>query len=395
MGIARLAAIGSRIRLKQVLSVSRAVALRQTSFYPPFVERFERRFAAYIGRQHGLSFCNGTSAIEATMFAANINEGDEVIVPSCTFHSSIDPIINHRATPVFVDIDADSLTICPADVARKITARTRAIIVVHLFGTPANLDAILASTAGRDIRVIEDASHSHGATWRGRKCGGIGDYGVFSLQARKAVGAGEGGIVVTDRTDDYLRMSMWGHFTRHAARFGEIGMEAFQHTGVGYKRRMAPLSALLADADLDYLDRVNAIVSANVRALDEALSPMAGVRTLRLPAHAERGGFFHGYPLIIEKEGRTAADAIAVLKAHGVRAGSYPFARHHTLDVYLDREYREAVLGGCTAARPSKPPAPLPVTDRIATQLVLLPRRYLGSVTSAFVGNVRAALRAL
>src|SRR5262245_6357304 len=126
-------------RLKQLISVSRAILKNQITFYPDYLLRFEAQFGKFTGKNYALSFCNGTSAIEAALYAVGIGPGDEVIVPSCTFHASIDPICNFGAQPVFADVDAHTFTICADDIRRKITDRTKAIVVVHLFGIPADM----------------------------------------------------------------------------------------------------------------------------------------------------------------------------------------------------------------------------------------------------------------
>ena len=237
-----------------MIRVSQALANNEISLYPSFVEAFEQRYAAWLGQRYGLSFCNGTSAIEATLFAANVQPGDEVIVPSCTFHASIDPILNTGAIPVFVDVEETSLTIDPVEVAKKLTPKTKAVIAVHVWGIPVDVKRLRHVLAGKSVALIEDVSHAHGASYDGRPCGAWGDFGVFSLQGSKAIAAGEGGIVVTDSWESYIRMSAWGHFNRHSQHFAVIGLEAFEATGVGYKRRMAPLGTILADVDLDHLD---------------------------------------------------------------------------------------------------------------------------------------------
>ena len=292
MNVLRFLAILVRKRIKQIVSVSVAIVANQTSFFPPFLVRFERQFADFCKTEYALSFCNGTSAIEAALFAIGVQAGDEVIVPSCTFHSSIDPICNLGAQPVFADVDRRNFTICPRDVQRKLTTRTKAIIVVHLFGIPADMKAIGEIADAAHVDVIEDVSHAHGATADGQVCGSLGRVGAFSLQGAKAVAAGEGGICVTHNRADYLRMSFWGHFNRNGNAFAEINCEAFEQTGLGFKRRMAPLSALLAKADLDGIHAVNDIMNQTAAKLDAALAGIDGVLIPRLPEGSRNGRRF-------------------------------------------------------------------------------------------------------
>ncbi|NES21055.1 MAG: DegT/DnrJ/EryC1/StrS family aminotransferase [Symploca sp. SIO3E6] len=394
MSKAKFLSIRLQTSTKQILTVSKAILKKQISRYPAFLEDFEQRFARYTDKQYGLSFCNGTSAIEASMFAANIGEGDEVIVPSCTFHASIDPILNLGATPVFADVD-QSFTICPVDIAKKITPRTKAIVVVHLFGIPANMGSILEVIKGRNITLIEDASHAHGARWGDRLCGGIGDFGAFSLQGSKTVAGGEGGIVVTNDFSDYIRMSMWGHFNRHAELFSKIDADEFYFTGVGYKRRMHPISALLADADLDHLESVNQIKRKYASILDRELAEIKGIEVAKPSPEAVRGSFYQGYPIRVTRENVSAEQAITALKSVGIAAIPYPFALHHKLPVYTDKVFRQALIRQQPVENVTPSPFLLPVTENLKEQLLLLSPKYLISLDKKSLKQLKNTLKSL
>ena len=396
MNVLRFLAILVRKRIKQIVSVSVAIVANQTSFFPPFLVRFERQFADFCKTEYALSFCNGTSAIEAALFAIGVQAGDEVIVPSCTFHSSIDPICNLGAQPVFADVDRRNFTICPRDVQRKLTTRTKAIIVVHLFGIPADMKAIGEIADAAHVDVIEDVSHAHGATADGQVCGSLGRVGAFSLQGAKAVAAGEGGICVTHNRADYLRMSFWGHFNRNGHAFAEINCEAFEQTGLGFKRRMAPLSALLAKADLDGIHAVNDIMNQTAAKLDAALAGIDGVLIPRLPEGSRKGGFYCGYAFSV---GGAAADAQTVirrLRAVGVDAAGYPFARHHELAIYNDLRFRNGIVMNRTdqATATSTPVSGVTLenTEQLEADLVLIPRRYLVTLSDSRIKNIAAVL---
>jgi perosamine synthetase len=388
------ALIKTQTRLKQMFTVCNAIVRNKISFYPPFVEEFEKRFANYIGREYGLTFCNGTSSIEAAMFAANIGEGDEVIVPSCTFHASIDPILNIGATPVFADVDPQSLTISPVDVEKKITSKTKAIVVVHLFGIPANMDALLQVLKDRQITLIEDVSHAHGARWGDKLCGSIGDFGAFSLQGRKSVAAGEGGIVVTDDFSAYIRMSMWGHFNRHSEHFSSINADEFRFTGVGHKRRIAPISALLADADLDHLEKLNKIKQNNTKILDQELGNIPGIAVAKPATKAIRGGFFQGYPIIISKETITADPVLNLLNSAGITAISYPFALHHKLPVYTDQKFRHSLMKQ-QVKTPQESNIVLPITENLQKQMLLLSPQYFISLNKNTLNKMKNIFKSL
>lgn len=382
----------AQVRVKQIAKVSEAILRREISRYPPFIDAFEQRYADFTQRRYGLSFCNGTSALEAALFAANVQPGDEVIVPSCTFHASIDPILNAGATPVFADVDANSFTLCPVDLAAKITTHTKAVIVVHLWGIPADMGAIRQIIGEQPIALIEDVSHAHGARWGARVCGAWGDLGVFSLQGSKPVAAGEGGMVVTDRRDYYLRMSAWGHFNRHGEYLAEVGMEAFQYTGVGYKRRMAPLGALLATVDLDALEAINQIKRDNVAKLDAHLGNVTGIAIATPTPPAIRGGFYQGYPIRIIREQGSATKAIDALKAAGIRAAPYPFPLHHHLPIYLSREHRSSLITQKIPASQIPPAVTLPVTDSLKEQLILVAPEYINRLNNRLLNQLTAVL---
>lgn len=374
---AKLTWLKAALLTKKLSRVGRALAQGQISRYPAFVEAFEQRYAALLNRQYGLTFCNGTSAIEAALFALNIGPGDQVIVPSCTFHASIDPIVNAGAEPVFADVDAATFTLDPDAVARQITDRTRAVMVVHVWGFPADMDRLQRVLRGRGIALIEDVSHAHGASWAGRPCGSWGDLGVFSLQGSKAVAAGEGGIVVTDRRDHYLRMSAWGHFNRHGPWLTEVGLADFSSTGIGYKRRMAPLGALLANVDLDYLAIFNDLKQRNADRLGATLGGIDGLAVPHLPPGAQQGGFYQGYPVQITQPGVFVPQVLTILQGLGIEASAYPFPLHHKLPVYTNLAHRQRLLTQGSAWASTPKTFDLPVTESLQARLILLSPRYL------------------
>ena len=162
------------------------------------IEKFEAEFREFVGTRFALAVCNGTAALHSAMFAAGAALGREVIVPSVTWHASISPALHCGASPVFADADPETFCIDPADVRRKLTDRTCAIVATHVYGNPADLDALLDIVDGTDITLIEDASHAHGASWRGQQVGSVGHIGCFSMQASKPISGVEAGVAVTN-----------------------------------------------------------------------------------------------------------------------------------------------------------------------------------------------------
>ncbi|RDD52816.1 MAG: DegT/DnrJ/EryC1/StrS family aminotransferase, partial [Candidatus Korarchaeota archaeon NZ13-K] len=157
------------------------------------VERFERAFASYIGSKYAVAVSNGTAALHVALIAMGVGPGDEVIVPSYSFFATASAVILSGARPVFADVDPRTGTIDPDEVRRKISGRTKAVIPVHIHGHPADLDAIREAGGGREVLVLEDCAQAHGALYKGRRVGGIGEAGAFSFYPTKNMTTGEGG----------------------------------------------------------------------------------------------------------------------------------------------------------------------------------------------------------
>jgi dTDP-4-amino-4,6-dideoxygalactose transaminase len=188
-----------------------------------------------------------------------VGPGNEVIVPSYTFWATAVPIIAANGVPVFCDVDPDTYCIDPREIVKKITPRTKAIMVVHVWGNPADMHSIMEIGAKYKLKVIEDCSHAHGSLWKGKKVGIIGDVGCFSLQGSKTLPAGEGGILVTDNREYYEIAVAYGHYDR-VEKFPENSeYKKYSLTGLGYKFRANPLGITIANHGLDELDQRNAI----------------------------------------------------------------------------------------------------------------------------------------
>ncbi|HEY3245261.1 MAG TPA: aminotransferase class I/II-fold pyridoxal phosphate-dependent enzyme, partial [Phycisphaerae bacterium] len=178
------------------------------------IRKFENAFRQLTGADYALAMNNGTATLHSAYFAVGVGPGSEVIVPSYTWHASVTPVLQCGATPVFADMDPRTLTIDPDDVERKITQRTRAICVVHVWGNPAEMDRIMALADRHNLAVVEDCSHAHGAVYKGKSVGTWGAVGCFSLNASKAVDGGEGGVAITDDPRIFDHMLILGHFGR-------------------------------------------------------------------------------------------------------------------------------------------------------------------------------------
>lgn len=213
----------------------------------PFVARFEAQFAARVGRKHGVAVANGSVALDAAVVALGLGPGDEVILPTSTIISCAAAIVRAGATPVLVDCEADTWNMKVADVEGRITPRTRAIMVVHIFGLPVDMDPLLAMARRHGLGVIEDAAEVIGQTYRGRPCGSLGDLSTFSFYPNKHVTTGEGGMIVTD--DDRLAERCRG--LRNLCFKPE---QRFLHDDLGWNFRLSNLQAALGVAQLERLD---------------------------------------------------------------------------------------------------------------------------------------------
>src|SRR5437762_2252726 len=202
---------------------------------PDEVASFEREFAEQMGAKHALCVNAGSSALICALIGAGVGEGDEVIVPAYTWNATPNAVLASRALPVLAEVD-ESLTLDPADVERKITPRTRAILTVHMRGAPAAMDELVAIAKKHELVLIEDVCQAAGATYRGRRLGTFGDAGAFSLQFNKIITTGEGGVMVTDR-DDLLDVALDVHDCANSVRRG-VGLPKF----AGYNFRASELA---------------------------------------------------------------------------------------------------------------------------------------------------------
>lgn len=254
------------------------------------IGRLESDFRRFFGIDHSLLFNSGTSALHAAFHAVGARAGTEVVVPGYTFPASATPALLCGAQVRFCDVDPTTLTLDPRSLESALSEKTVAVCPVHVWGNPADMDAIMEICAPRGIAVVEDASHSPGAVYRGRKVGTIGDIGCFSLQGRKAVTGGELGLAVTASRDLWERMLGVGFFGRTG---GEIHNPRHSVDGfsLGAKYRPHLFAAALAASSLRRLPQLNAARSQRWQWLQEELEGLKSVRPTRTLPDATRGGF--------------------------------------------------------------------------------------------------------
>ena len=309
----------------------------------PEVTAFEERFASYCQVRHCLAVNSGTSALHLALLAAGIAPGDEVITVSMTFVATTAAILYSGATPVFVDVDPRSWTIDPGLIETAITPRTKAIVPVHLHGRMADMDSIMEIARRHNLIVIEDAAQAHGAEYKGKRAGSIGDIGCFSFYPGKNLGAyGEGGAVVCNDPTFARRISLlrdWGQETK------------YNHVLPGYNYRMDGIQGAILNVKLDYIESWTEARRSIASTYDGLL--MGGQYQRPAPSPDSRH-VFHVYAIAVDQRD----DVQRALQAAGIGTGI-----HYPIPVHLQKAY--AGLG--------RQPNDLPVTESLAKRFLSLP----------------------
>jgi 8-amino-3,8-dideoxy-alpha-D-manno-octulosonate transaminase len=282
------------------------------------VAAFENAFAEYVGAQHAVATSSGTAALRVGLAGLGIGPGDEVIVPAVTFIASVGAIVASRARPVFAEVD-QQMQLDPADLARCLTTRTRAIMPVHLFGVAADMEPIMAFAREHGLKVIEDAAQSCGSFYKGQHVGTFGDVGCFSFQLEKNITSGEGGIMVTDDPEVFRRAAIYsdqgGQFwTFHAGVRDTHGGEPV----IGENMRMAEIPGAILGAQLAKLPPLLDRIERNTATIREATAQFAGLGTQASDSRRDR----HALGVLCYLPDAESADRIgAALRAEGIPAG--------------------------------------------------------------------------
>jgi dTDP-4-amino-4,6-dideoxygalactose transaminase len=300
----------------------------------PTVRQVEADFAKFCNTRFCMSVFNGSSALYAAYFGVGLGPDDEIICPTYTWICTIGPALLLGARPVFCEIDPTTLLADPEDIRRRITPKTRAIVVVHLWGWVCDMDAIMQIGREHGIPVIEDCSHAHGACYRGQPVGSIGDIGAFSLQGSKPVSSGEGGMVVSNNAECFERAVL----VTQCNRMGGLDLvteryKDYQPLGLGMKFRSHPLGIGIAGVQLRRLPALNEGRRKWVEAIEAGVADIPGLSPVRRYDGAEPGGFY-SFHLIHHPEkmnGLTTPALIENLRAQGVKAGGPGYSLLHRL----------------------------------------------------------------
>lgn len=282
----------------------------------PFIKRFEEEFAAGVGRKHGIAVANGTAAIDAAVEALGLVPGDEVILPAFTIISCIGQMVRAGLVPVLVDSDPLTWNMDVGQIEAKITPRTRAIMAVHIYGLPVDMDPLLDIAQRHGLKVIEDAAEMHGQTYKGRPCGSFGDISVFSFYPNKHITTGEGGMIVTN--DDHLAAEC-----RSLRNLCFQPQKRFVHERLGWNLRMTNLQAALGVAQLERLAEFVQRKRAMGAAYQTGLAGIAGLQ-LPLPKTTYGENIYWVFGLVLDAGVPfDAEEAMARLAKMGV--GTRPF----------------------------------------------------------------------
>ncbi len=259
------------------------------------VERFEKEFAAFCGTSHAIACVNGSVALRLALIACGVKPGDEVIITPYTFIATASIVLEANCVPVFVDIDPDTYNIDPEQIDRAVTERTRAIVPVHFAGQACEMDKIMAIARKNNLRVIEDACHGHGAEYKGKKLGSIGDAGCFSFQSSKNLTSGEGGMVITNDPALYDMINS----LRNVGRVK--GGQWYEHHYLGCNYRITQLQSALLLAQLKRLEEQTIKRHENGTYLNSLLDQIDGIE----PLARGMGETIHSYHIYIFKYDRS------------------------------------------------------------------------------------------
>ena len=325
------------------------------------MKAFETEFAAYCGANHGIGVANGTEALFLALRALGIGEGDEVIVQANTFIATAAAVSHTGATPVFVDCDPETYCIDPSKISAAITPKTRAIMPVHLYGHPADMDAIINIARANGLKVVEDCAQAHGTHYGGRQVGALGDASGFSFYPSKTLGAyGDAGMVLTnsDEIADKLKLLRDNGRTTW-----------YEHAIIGYNSRLDGIQAAILRVKLKHLDQWVEARRAHARQYRQLLGGVGGVT---LPA--EKAGARHSYYVYVVRV-KDRESFMAALKEKGVGSGV-----HYPVPLHLQPAY--AFLGGKEGDHP--------VAERYAKEIVSIP--MFPELTEGQVAEAAAAI---
>ena len=307
--------------------------------YKPVAE-LEDAWKEHFGCAYAKAHCNGTSALTSMMFALDLPPGSEVLAPDYSTWFPVVPMRFFDLVPVFVDVNPRTMNLDVEDCKRRLTGKTRAIMPVHWYGLPCDMDDICAFAKEHGLDVVEDASHAHGAKVKDTWIGNWGRMSGFSLQTTKPLPAIEGGIAVYKERLDFERATTYGNYDLPNTFPEDSPYRKYQGTALGSKLRIHPISAILARIQLKGLDKRNAAGVAQIRRLNDKLTQLPGLTEQYARPDMKRVYYAKNIMFIDEKKaGMSRAAAVKALKAEGVDVGEYSLVLQHTYPVFAEKKW--------------------------------------------------------
>ncbi len=329
------------------------------------IPQLEQATREYLGVKHVKAHCNGTSALVSMFFALDLPKGSEILVPSYTAWATVAPMWLFGYVPVFVDINPRTACFDLASAERHLTRQCRALVVMHAWGLPCEMDQICDFGRKHGLIVLEDAAQAQGAMLRGKQMGSWGAIGVFSFQASKVLPAVEGGMGVYETPEYFERATTFGNYDLPGQFPAGSRYRGYQGTGFGSKFRIHPIAAALARTQLKGLDQRNALVAAQVRKLNDRLTQLPGLSEQQATPEMRRVHWAANLLFFDEaKAGFSKERLLKALKAEGVRPSGVPYDEQHQYHLYREAKWWH---------HPPQIPASLPGCKQVNKSSVRLP----------------------
>lgn len=301
---------------------------------------FEKDWQEYTKSPFVKAHMNGSSALTSMYFALDLPPGSEIMVPSYTFFSTCLAMRFFGCVPIFVDIDPKTACFDLDDAKRKLTPRTKAVVAMHSWGLPCEMDKIAGWCKEKGLILLEDAAHAHGASMQGKAMGTWGVMGIYSFQASKVMPTVEGGMGMYQTRAYYERAAAFGHYEDPVKFAKDSPVRAYEGTGFGQKYRMHPFAAAVARVQLRGLDERNRTAAKNIRSLNDRLVRLPGLFEPRVRPDQHRV-YYHGNMLFLDekKAGFHRGQLVRALQAEGVKVSFWDYPQQHTLKIYSEAKW--------------------------------------------------------
>jgi len=325
----------------------------------PKAKEFEKNFSEYIKTQHAVATSSGTAALHMALIACGVKPGDEVIVPALTFFATVESVLHQGAIPVFADLDPKTYCIDPKDMEKKISNKTKAIIPVHFFGEPAEIDEIVEISHRHNLHVVEDCAQAHGAEFKGKKVGSFGDANCWSFYATKNMTTGEGGMVTTDNKE----------FAEKIFALRNHGMtNRNDHTILGYNYRLSEIHAAIGVVQLKKLEKFNKKRTEISNILRDELSSISWLEAQYIPDYIKHAFFWCAFKIDEKKIGMSGKELREELMKKGLEV-----RQRYTEPLYKQPVLLENNFNGLVREKIDYSKIYLPNVESIAGKLIGLP----------------------